>query len=104
MDVKVIRDGQNIETTVYCKPTSSGIYLHWVSYTPKSWRLATLKTLLCRAYKICSIRTHEEKEPKHLIKVFTGINGHLTAIVMNMIEKLEELFNLTFIDKKTIQQ
>ena len=36
LDVKLIRKEQHVDTTVYRKPTTLNVYLHWHSVSPKT--------------------------------------------------------------------
>ena len=54
LDVLLLREGQNIITTVYRKVTNSDIYLNWDSFCPHRWKRGTLKSLVQRAHLICS--------------------------------------------------
>ena len=53
LDVLVIRKNNSIETTVYRNPTNSHVYLKWNSFSSKSWKRGTLRTIIKRAYIIC---------------------------------------------------
>ena len=55
LDVLLICNKDTIETTVYRKPTNSDIYLNWKSFSPCSWKRGNLKTIITRAFLICSI-------------------------------------------------
>ena len=46
LDVFLLREGQNIITTIYRKVTNSDIYLNWNSFSPQSWKRGTLKLLV----------------------------------------------------------
>ena len=54
LDVLVICKNNNIETTIYRKPISNNIYLNWNSFSPKSRKRGTLRTVVKGAYVICS--------------------------------------------------
>ena len=75
LDVLFIRDGEKLNTTVYRKDTHNDLYLHWNSFTSVIWKRGTLKSLISRAYMVCSNETLLEKELKHLKHVFHKING-----------------------------
>ena len=70
MDVRLIRNINFIETKVYRKPSNNDIYLNWKSFTPKTWKRSTLRTLIKRAYLICSSQKQLVDELKHLEYVF----------------------------------
>ena len=46
LDVLMIRDKNNIETTVHRKSTNNNIYLNWTSHAPNKWTMSTLRTLV----------------------------------------------------------
>ena len=46
LDVLVIRKNNDIETTVYRKPTNKAIYLNWNSFSSKYWERGTLITII----------------------------------------------------------
>ena len=55
---------------VYRKVTNSDVYLNWNAFAPISWKSCTLKTLIERAYLICSPDELRYRELKHIEKVF----------------------------------
>ena len=90
LDVLLIKKGNNIVTTVYRKATTSDIYLNWKSFAPSSWKRGTLKTLVDRAYLICSNIALTKKEIDHLEKVFHEKNDYpkwVTNQVLNVVEE-----------------
>ena len=89
LDVKLIRNREKLDTTVYRKPTNSDIYLNWNSFAPKSWRCGTLKTLLLRAYKICSTAKLRNDEIKHIKQVFREKNDYPIGVIQEIARKLE---------------
>ena len=72
----LVRKGNDIETTVYGKPTHNDIYLHWNLFAPESCKRGTLKTLLLHTHIVCSNQYLLEKEIKHLRHVFAKVNGY----------------------------
>ena len=52
LDVLFIRNGTHLDTTVYWK--DNDLYLHWDTFAPVSWKWGTLRTLVNRAYLVCS--------------------------------------------------
>ena len=52
LDVLILRNGNSIETTVYRIFIHN--YLYWNSFSLNSWNVGTLKTLLLRAFVVCS--------------------------------------------------
>ena len=90
LDVKLIRKEQHVDTTVYRKPTTSNIYLHWHSFAPKSWKISTLKSMILRAYKICSNDVYRNQELKNISEIFTTINGYPQWLIKDLYSKIEE--------------
>ena len=87
LDIMVMRGEDDIETMIYRKPTNNEIYLHWNSFTPVSWRIRTLKSLVLRAYK--STADYRKMELKHLTETFCN-NGYPLVIIKNTMEKIED--------------
>ena len=56
LDVLLMRKHGSLETTIYRKSTNNGVYLHWDLFAPKNWKRSTLRSILTRAYKICSTK------------------------------------------------
>ena len=54
LDVLVVKDGTGFLTSVYRKPTFTGQYIHWNSFSPKIRKINLIKTLVHRALMICS--------------------------------------------------
>ena len=54
LDVLLIRSNSLISTKVYCKNTNMDIYINWKSFTLNNWKWGTVKTLVTRAFDICS--------------------------------------------------
>ena len=54
LDVLVEKEGSEFLTSVYRKPTFSGHYIRWNSFSPKDRKIGLIKTLVHRALMICS--------------------------------------------------
>ena len=54
LDVLLCRNGAELTTTVYRKKTNNDVYLNWNGFAPFSWKRGTLRTLVQRAYLLCS--------------------------------------------------
>ena len=57
-------------TTFFRKDTQNDVYLNWESFSPISWKRGTLKSLISRAYMLCSNQSLLEKELEHLKNAF----------------------------------
>ena len=61
LDVLFIRNGTHLDTTVYRKDTHNDLYLYWDAFAPVSWKRGTLRTLVKRAYLVCSRKNYYTK-------------------------------------------
>ena len=86
LDVLVLRENDgNLHTSVYRKNTNTDIYMNWYSHTPKTWKVATLKCLIKRAFLISSTESALEVELTHLRKVFVNINQYPQKLIDEII-------------------
>ena len=54
LDVEVSREKGKFVTTIYRKPTFSGVYTHFESFLPTVYKFGMVYTLVYRCFKICS--------------------------------------------------
>ena len=54
LDVMIERKDTHLETSVYRKKTNSDLYMNWNSYSPRAWKIGTLRNLVRRAIMISS--------------------------------------------------
>ena len=52
--IEIIKNGTELETCVYRKPTNTGLLLHFHSHVDKCYKTSLLKTMLHRAYALSS--------------------------------------------------
>ena len=102
LDVLIMKKNNTVETTVYCKQTHNGVYLHWEFFTPEVWKRGTLKTLLFRVHAICTNKELLEKEVKHLKHVFIKINGFPPWIVSKVVSRVENEVSTTQINQSIV--
>jgi len=50
----VTNNNGNFHTSIYRKPTFTGLGLHFLSFTPYIYKINSVKTLITRAYNVCS--------------------------------------------------
>ena len=93
LDVLIIRNGQNIETCVYRKPTNTDIYIHWNSFAPIQWKRSTLKTLVYRSYLVCSNDHYLTLELNYLRKVFNEYNNYPHWFITQVFNDVNNVFN-----------
>lgn len=95
LDVQIMRSGDKFYTRTYYKPTYTGLYTNWFSFTPRKFKINLVKCLLSRAWKICSNRILFEKD-WYLIKHNLLKNQYPEPLV-NALHK-------NFINSKLIDQ
>ncbi|CAM4988700.1 unnamed protein product, partial [Rotaria socialis] len=56
LEVKVIRipERHTFETTIYRKPTFTGLSTNWNSYVPIEYKKSSITSMIDRALRICS--------------------------------------------------
>ena len=82
LDVNIICEKDKFTTSVYRKPTFSGIYTHFDSFLPSSNKIGLLHTLLYRCLRICSDWTKFHLELVKLTDVFKN-NGFPENFINN---------------------
>ena len=64
LDVMLCRKDNKLVCSVYRKSTNNDIYMNWNSFAPKTWKMRTLKSLIERAFLICSTEEFLNEELK----------------------------------------
>ena len=54
LGLQIIREDKSFTTSVCCKPTFNGVYTHFDSFLPSTYKFGTVYTLVCRCLRICS--------------------------------------------------
>ena len=85
LDLLIMKSNDNIELTIYRKPTHSGVFTHFTSFIPHHYKVALVKTLICRAYRHCSswLLFHEEIEN---ITDMLMNNGYNLSLIENTVK------------------
>ena len=92
LDISVSRTNNNFSTGVYRKPTFTGLGLNFYSFSSFKFKLNSCKTLLHRAYNICSDWAKFHSEMLFLTEYF-GKNCYPPFILSNAIKKfLDNVF------------
>ena len=53
-DIQIICEDKTFTTSVYLKPTFSGVYIHFDSFLRSTYKFGTVNTLAYRCFRICS--------------------------------------------------
>ena len=89
LDILLHRDGHDIITTVYRKVTNNDVYLNWYSFCPREWKRGTFRSLVQRAYIICSSSHLLKEELKHCCDVFVMKNNFKNKHTVQAHSKFE---------------
>ena len=106
LDIEVSREKGKFVTTVYRKPTFSGVYTHFESFLPTIYKFGMVYTLAYRCFKICSDWTKFHEELSFLKQVFLK-NGYPLSFIDNCFKTfVDKLFikrpQLITVEKKTL--
>ncbi|MEL6606368.1 MAG: reverse transcriptase domain-containing protein [Cyanobacteria bacterium J06614_10] len=74
LDINIKKHGNGFKTNVFRKPTHTGLGLNWYSFCPDIYKINSIKTLLNRAYDICSTFELLHNEIETLKTYFLGNN------------------------------
>ena len=94
LNVEVIREQGKFSTTIYRKPTFSGVYSNFESFLPSASKFGMVYTLVYSCFRICSDRIKFHAELTFLKKIFRK-NGYPE----NFIDKCSKTFldNIHFV-------
>ncbi len=81
LDIKISSSG----TSIYCKSTHTGQYVHLSIFTPWCRKTAWLRALVYRAHKICSNSVLLKTELQNIAQ-FASWNGYPRRLVNKLIE------------------
>ena len=93
LDVLLCRKGKKIYATVYRKATNNDVYLNWNAFAPIRWKRSTLKTLMERAYLICSTDELQNRELGYIEKVFHENNSYPKYVIKHALQQIFEQRN-----------
>ena len=85
LDILVEKEGTGVLTSIYRKPTFTGQYIRWNSFSPKTRKISLIKTLVHRTLMICSKTKlgSELDKIKHLLIE----NGYPTDVLLSCINQ-----------------
>jgi hypothetical protein len=95
LDTKVTRKETNFTTSIYHKPTFTGVYLNWTSLTSRKYKISLIYCLCDRIWKICQDQTERDLEFKKL-KLTLAKNEYPGQIFNKEMDK--------FIKNRTIRE
>ena len=80
LDINITRQNNQLKTSVYRKPTFSGVFTHYESYTVQSYKKSLIFTLLFRCYSLCSDYTLFHLEVEKLREILKK-NSYRSSII-----------------------
>ena len=86
LDVLVTRNNGCLSTSVYRKPTYSGLYLKWDSFVPKEFKRGLVYGLISRAWRICSSYEIAHMEFTFLKDVLVA-NGYPASFIDKCVQQ-----------------
>ena len=86
LDVEISREQGKFKTTIYRKPTFSGVYTHFDSFLPNTYKFGMIYTLAYRCFRICSNWTLFHNELQQLKEIFRK-NEYPESFVDNCFRK-----------------
>ena len=93
LDVLINKTNNSFSSSVYRKPTFTGLSMNFNSFTPFLYKINLIKTLIHRAYSICSTYFDLHKELK-FISNFLVENGFKVNVIDKQIKKfLDNKYN-----------
>ena len=105
LDVLLMQNNEGITATLYRKWSNSDVNLQLDSFTPISWKRGTLKTLVERAYLICSAPRLLEKELNHIGAVFRNTNGLRNSLINQInVKQRNSVLNSNVSSKIEVRQ
>ena len=97
LDITVEKTGNGFATSIYRKPTFSGLYSHFDSFIPEEYKKGLIMTLLYRAFQLSSNYLKFDIEVKFL-KTILQKNGY----PLRMIDQsIRDFLNKKFCTKKS---
>jgi len=87
LDTMVTNNNGTFHTSIYRKPTFTGLGLHFLSFTPYIYKINSIKTLITRAYNLCSNWAAFHQELLFLKNFFTT-NGY----PLQLFDKITKTF------------
>ena len=92
LDIKIKRDTNEFSTSIYRKPTFTGLMSKFYDFSPKDYKANLISTLVCRAFRICSSYVSFDKEINSLKKYLQGNGYPLSFIDKNIGSMLKKMY------------
>ena len=70
---------------IYRKPTHSGVFTHFTSFIPHHYKVALVRTLICRAYRHCSSSLLFHEGIENITDMLMN-NGYNLSLIENTVK------------------
>ena len=107
LDIEICHDRNGFQTSIYRKPTFTGLCTKFTSFIPIQYKRNLVSTLTYRAFKICSSYVNFHTEVTYLRKLlfnngfpFNFTDIHIGKVINSMI--LDNYKQKTTVEKKVI--
>ena len=97
LDIKITRELNSFSTSVYRKPTFSGVFTNFDSFIPLSYKTGLIWSLLYRAFSLCSTFELFHQEILKLKDIFKR-NGYPISFIDKCVKRF---LDKVFIERKT---
>ena len=87
LDINITRTNGHFSTSVFHKPTSTGLFTNFNSFIPMTYKKGLLLSLISRYFSICSSYQSFHCELQNLKQVFSR-NGYPISLIDNCIRLL----------------
>ena len=98
LDIKITRHNQQFKTSVYRKPTFSGVFMHYESYLDQTYKKSLIDNLLFRCFSICTDYTLFHLEVENLREILKK-NSYPSGIKE---KSMKSFLNKLHVPKKVI--
>ena len=88
MGMLITKNGNNLDTQVYRKPTNTGLLLHFQRHTDLRCKKCVIKTMVHRAKELSSTHQAFVVECRHLKSMLNHL-GYLSSLVNGIIDKCD---------------
>ena len=96
--IKISRENNKFVTSVYCKPTFSGVFTNFESFIPDIYKRGLIETLLHRSFRLCSNYENFHRE----IETLKSISKH-NSYPHNLVNhRIKKFFNKLFVQRNLI--
>ena len=95
--IKISRENNKFVTSVYCKPTFSGVFTNFESFIPDIYKRGLIETLLHRSFRLCSNYENFHREIETLKSILKR-NSYPHNLVNHCIKR----FWISYLSKGTL--